>query len=285
MAGLFESVFSGIPAAYGYDKLMERFQGTQDRIGGYDEGLDKYTGGLGRVYDDVNQAGSFQPWSVKSGLGQSSFDPATGQMTNSLSQQQQQYSNQQGQGASEMFGRVMQDPAQRETDIYNRMREMQRPGEERQYSSMNANLFGGGRGGMTSGEFGGSPEQHAFGMAQSEARNAASFGAMGQAQQEMQNYANMGNQMFQNQYMPHQQMQGYAGQGLQNQQMYSQNQQGLAGMLAQLGIGGMTSDVNLSNVRGEASTGLWNALGSAAGGVGGAIDDTGILQKIIDKWF
>jgi len=244
----------------------------------------------------------------------------------------------------QMSQRAMQSTAGREQDIYERARAMQRPGEDRQYSSMNADLFGGGRGGMASGEFGGSPEQMAFGKAQAEARNTASFNAMGQAQAEQMQQAQMGNQMYgqgmserqmyeqmgaqryglgsqdqarqlqqglsqyglgqQNQQMYGQmgqawQQQGLAQQGLQGQlagqmgsaqydpynQLAQQNQQGLAGgqmmnqqganmasLLAQLGIGRATTDVNLQNVRGDAAASMWEALGAAAGGGGSWLD-------------
>ena len=262
-SSLFGSILGGIPAAYGYSSLMGDFQDSQNALPGQLEG----------IRGDITQYGQFQPWSVRSNMGSTGFDPSTGQVNNQLSGQMQGYANQQGQGAADMFNRATMDPTQREGDIYERLRSMQRPGEQRQYDSMNSNLFGSGRGGMSSAAYGGSPEQHAFGMAQAEARNQASFGAMGQAQQEMQNYAGIGNQMYQNQFMPGQQLMQYGNQGLQNAQMTSQSGQNMAGLLAQLGIGGMTTDVNWGNVQGEAMTGLMEALGVAGGGIGDSIWD------------
>lgn len=337
--------------AYGYNSLLENFEGMQ-------EGLPDTLAG---IKTEVQGAGQFQPWSVRTqGLGSSGINPKTGELFNQLSDWQRQQSNFQGHGAQNMFQQSMnmdprfagmssmanqrganaygasqgqmgnsafatmgsnqammnslQDTGQREGDIYERIRAMQRPGEERQYSSMNAGLFGSGRGGMTSAAFGGSPEQHAFGKAQAEARNAASFGAMGQAQSEMMNQgqlagqfgslanqysgsaaqygglanqygsqaqsallgggqlqgmqANIGNQMFQNQYQPYQQLQSFGAQGLQQGAMQNQSGQNMAGLLAQLGIGGMTTDVNFANVQGESLVGLLEMIGSALSGAG-----------------
>lgn len=263
---LFGSILGGMPVGFAYKDLMGQFKDQQKALPGQ----------LENIRGDMTGAGSFQPWSVRSGLGSTSFDPATGQMTNQLSGQQQGYSDFQGQGAQDMFSRSMMDPTQREGEIYERIRAMQRPGEERGYDSMNANLFGSGRGGMSSAGFGGSPEQFAFGKAQAEARNTASFGAMNQAQTEMQNYAGIGQQMFQNQYQPYNQMMQFGNQGLQNQQMRSQSGMNMAGLLAQLGIGGMTTDVNFANVQGEAMVGLMEALGMAGGGIGDAL--TGLFD-------
>jgi hypothetical protein len=256
-------------ALYGYDQLQDEYRQQRDALRqSFDSNGNKIAGGgiLGDIRGDIQDSGTFQPWSVRSGLGQTSYDPATGQMNNQLNETQQGYSDFQGQGAQQMFGRAMQDPAQRETDVYNRIRAMQAPGEQRQYDSMNSGMFGSGRGGMSSAAYGGSPEQHAFGLAQGEARNQASYQAMGQAQQEMQNYAGIGQQMFGNQYVPGQQMQGYSGQGLQNEQMRNQSGQNMAGLLAQLGIGGMTTDVNWGNVQGESLVGLLEMLGQGASG-------------------
>ena len=155
---------------------------------------------------------------------------------------------------------------------------------------MTSNLFGSGRGGMGSGEFGASPEEFGFNMARNEAMNQASLQAMGQAQQEMQNYQNMGSnlygmgsqdqamygqlagQMGQAQYDPYNQLMQQNQQGMQGGQMKNQSGQALAGMLAQLGIGSATTDVNLQQVDATAFQGLMEMLGLAAGGAGSAID-------------
>ena len=235
-------------------------------------------------------------------------DPRFSNMYNQ-SQGFQAQANQQGMGAYNASNRAMQnslqDPSQRESDIYGRMRDMQRTEEQRQYDSMNAGLFGSGRGGMSTEAYGGSPEQFAFGKSQSEARNQASLQAMGQSQTEMMNQANManqygslsnqygqqagqfnqlgqsaltaggnyqnqqnqmGNQMFQNQYMPYQQMQAFGNQGIQQGQITSGANQNVAGLLAQLGIGRSTADVNYANAESQNLVGLLRMLGGMGGG-------------------
>ncbi len=247
-----------------------------------------------------------------------------------------------GYGAAQMQGRAdsaygasqkammnsMQDTGAREQDIYSRLRAMQEPQETRQMESMNANLFGSGRGGMTSESYGGSPEQHAFAKAQAEARNSASYQAMGQAQQEMMNQgqlagqygqvsqgytqggqgynqlaaqfgqnatqnaqmanqfmgtgvgalqagqqgqgmmANIGQQMYGQQFDPMDQMRQDYQQALLNQQQMGQQGLGLAGLTAQMGIGGLTTDVNYANVLGSTYGKLAEAAGTAASGLG-----------------
>jgi hypothetical protein len=60
-------------------------------------------------------------------------------------------------------------------------------------------------------------------------------------------------------------------QGLAGGQLLNQSNQALAGLLAQLGLGTATTDVNYQNIEGEAYAGLVKALGAAASGAGNAI--------------
>ena len=85
------------------------------------------------------------------------------------------------------------------------------------------------------------------------------------------NYQNtqsqMANQMFQNQYMPYQQMQGFGNQGMQNAQIRSGADQNMAGLLAQLGIGRSTADINYTNAESQNLVGLLRMLGGMGGGM------------------
>ena len=67
--------------------------------------------------------------------------------------------------------------------LYSQIRAMQRPEEERAQSALDRNLFGSGRAGMRTAEFGGTPEQLARSKAVEEAKNAAAFQAISQADQ------------------------------------------------------------------------------------------------------
>lgn len=296
-------------AGYGYKDLMDQI-GTQ---------RDLTKGLLDQATLDAKDAGEFKGYGVTGGgVGTTWTDPATGQTTYSLNAGQEQQRNQlaalsrsmydqsaamdprlSGQmdssfgAANDFRTRSMMDTGAREADIYSRIRAMQMPEETRQYDSMNAGLFGSGRGGMQTDAYGGTPEQMAFGKAQAEARNAASYQAINQAQQEMMNYGNMANmygqagqsafgaglqgqqtmgqlagQYQQGQYLPINQLMAMNQQGMQGGQMMNQSGQAMAGLLAQLGIGQATTDVNYSNIEGEAYTGLMKALGSMFGGLG-----------------
>ena len=100
------------------------------------------------------------------------------------------------QGAADLGGMFMtgltQPMAGRETDVYNRMRAMQAPEEQRQQLALEERLFNQGRMGVQTNMYGGTPEQFALSKAQAEAQNQASLLAMQQAQKEQQQQGELG---------------------------------------------------------------------------------------------
>lgn len=68
-------------------------------------------------------------------------------------------------------------------DLYEQIRDLQRPGEDRARSQMEQGLYGSGRLGMKMAQYGGTPEQMAFEKALGESRNQAAYQAIGQADQ------------------------------------------------------------------------------------------------------
>jgi hypothetical protein len=76
--------------------------------------------------------------------------------------------------------------ADREADVFERIRAVQRPEEERQRIALQEQLQAQGRTGLRTAQFGGSPEQFALAQAQEEAKNRAALAALGQAGTERQ---------------------------------------------------------------------------------------------------
>ena len=183
---------------------------------------------------------TFQPYSITSSTG-GMFNVDSSGATTTLSPQEQQYQemmmNQAQQAAqTDPFGQQMgrdfstsaynlgqgfmtqagMDTATREQDIYDNIRAMQSPEEERQRMALEERLYNQGRSGVTSNMYGGTPEQLAMAKAQAEAQNQASLLAMQQGQAEQLQQANLGS-MF-----------GGLGSQLSAQDLaMRQNQQGL----------------------------------------------------------
>jgi len=130
----------------------------------------------GRAREDT----TFKPYTVTSGLGNVAGNAAGGFDVN-LSPEQQAMQQQLMAQSQGLFGQVGQDPAAQQAAIYEQIRATQRPEEERNRLAMQENLFASGRGGVSTAQYGGSPEQFALAKAQSEAQLDASLGARQQA--------------------------------------------------------------------------------------------------------
>jgi len=115
------------------------------------------------------------------GLG-GQFMGQAGMMPADVQALRQQY----GQLAGQAAGDVLTPTAQREADVFERIRATQRPEEERQRLALEERLAQQGRLGVRTSMFGGTPEQLALSQAQEEAQNRASLMAMQQAQSERQ---------------------------------------------------------------------------------------------------
>jgi hypothetical protein len=84
----------------------------------------------------------------------------------------------------EFMGAAGMPTADREAEVYERMRAVQSPEEQRQRLALEERLAGQGRLGVRTAMFGGTPEQMALSQAQEEARNRAALSAIQQAQAE-----------------------------------------------------------------------------------------------------
>lgn len=94
---------------------------------------------------------------------------------------------------NQFMQQVGQGTAQREQDVYNRIRAMQTPEEQRQSMALEERLANQGRLGVRTNMYGGTPEQLALEKAREEAQNQAALMAMQQGQAEQLQQANIGN--------------------------------------------------------------------------------------------
>lgn len=110
-------------------------------------------------------------------------------------------------GQSQQFlGQSALPMGQREADVYERIRAVQSPEEERQRLMLEERLANQGRLGVRTGMFGGTPEAFAMEQAQAEARNRASLAAIQQAQAEQAQQQQMGISALGTAYLPQAQL-------------------------------------------------------------------------------
>ena len=174
-----------------------------------------------RELGEEAQAGTaFRPFTVSTGFGGVQATPTGGYATTldpSLAGQQEQLQALTGGLIGGMGGAApdvsgiqqqalggvggfltgaMAPMAQREADVYERIRATQRPEEQRQQLALEERLAAQGRTGLRTAQFGGSPEQLALAQAQEEAKARASLGALEQAQAEQLQQAKLAESMF-----------------------------------------------------------------------------------------
>ena len=178
-----------------------------------DIGREAYEGLAGEqgLAQELRGMMEFQPYTVTSSTG-GQFgmmqDPATGQMSYQLtaSPEEQALQQQALTDASMFFGQAAAPVAQREQDVYNRMRAVMSPEEERQRLALEQRMAAQGRTGVRTAQFGGTPEQLALAKAQEEARNSAMLNAMQFAGQEQQQQSQLGAGMLAAGYVPQAQL-------------------------------------------------------------------------------
>ena len=211
--GFFSSILSGLGninlgdlAQTGLDTAA--ITNLMGRLGGIGEGLAQ---GARTIGSEAQTASQFKPFTVTTGFGDVKTDSTGGfqtQLTPAQQARQQalsgitggllgsytgaggpDVSNIQTQALGGVTGALTaaQAPmADREADVYERIRAAQRPEEERQRLALQEQLQSQGRTGLRTAQFGGSPEQFALDKARAEAQNTASLAAIQQAGAERQ---------------------------------------------------------------------------------------------------
>jgi len=153
----------------------------------------------------------FKPFTVATATGSqygTQIDPRTGQFrtTMALSPQEQAMQQQLFGGASQFFTGATADPAVREQQIYEQIREATAPQERMERLGLEERLAAQGRLGVRTAQFGGTPEQLAMERAQQQSMAQARLGAAQQARQEQMQQANLGQQFLGTGYIPQNQL-------------------------------------------------------------------------------
>jgi len=159
--------------------------------------------------EQVGQRGAetaaFKPYTVTSNLARVGTD-SSGGFTTQLSPEQQAMQQQLMGQAGSLFGQVGADPAAAQAQLYEQMRAVQRPEEQRQRLALEERMLSQGRLGLSSDAYGGSsPELLAQETARQEAMARANLGARQQSQAEMLQAGQLGGMLQSAGYQPQQQ--------------------------------------------------------------------------------
>ena len=182
----------------------EYYLGQQNIEGAQQLGRDTQEGAMALA--EKAQAGTeFKPYTVTSELANVATTSDGGFNVNLSDEQLALQMQLQGQ-AGGLFGQVGVDPALAQAQLYEQMRAVQRPEEERQRLALEERMLSQGRLGLGSAAYGGSsPELLAQETARQEAMARANLGARQQSMAEQQQAASLGGMLQQAGYQPQQQ--------------------------------------------------------------------------------
>ena len=200
-------VATSTPASSGFDlggllRAGGEFYLGQQNIEGAQQ-LGREAQQAAQVLGEQAVAGTeFKPYTVTSGLANVTTTPEGGFDIGLSPEQlaaQQQFQGQ----ATGLFGQVGADPATAQAQLYEQMRAVQRPEEERQRLALEERMLSQGRLGLGSAAYGGaSPELLAQETARQEAMARANLGARQQAMAEQQQAAQLGGMLQAAGYQP-----------------------------------------------------------------------------------
>lgn len=251
---------------------------------------------------DIAQMGleqtQFRPFTVTTATGGqfgTQVDPTTGQFTTTLglSPQEQAMQQQLFGGAGQFFEQAQAPRTTREQEIFDRIRAVQSPEEQRQRLALEERLAAQGRLGVQTAQYGGTPEQLAMAKAQEEAQNMAAMQAMQQAQAEQMQQAQLGQQYLGASYLPQAQLLAATQPSQQLAEFQSGLQQYGAGLFGETAMSGLEQlllqERARANLLGQVGGTLLNKAftvpegggsgGSIGGGSGGLFDFLGITDQ------
>lgn len=196
----------------------------------------------------------FRPFTVTTGTGAgfgTQVDPVTGALTTTmaLSPQEQAMQQQLFGGASQFFAGATADPAVREQQIYEQIREATAPQERMERLGLEERLAAQGRLGVRTAQFGGTPEQLAMERAQQQAMAQARLGAAQQARQEQMQQAQLGQQFLGTGYVPQTQLLAATAPSQQLAALQNALQRQGATLFGEAAMGGLESQLIAEQAR------------------------------------
>lgn len=264
----------GVLAQQAYEKVGEAGQTAYDRSR--------------TLAQQLQQQTQFRPFTVTTSLGGAQATPEGG-FTTTLSPQQQALQNQLFSGAQGFYGQAATPLAQRQQQVYDALRAVQMPEEQRAMLDLEQRLASQGRLGLQTSQYGGSPESFALAKAQAEARNQASVAAIEQAMREQAQQAELGSLYQKMGYAPLDAMLSSYSQGLQGAQLAQQAQQAGAGLLGEAEMAGLSallsSRLGQANLAGQLGTelikGTLGGMFSQAAAPGGSTSAGNLFRDLL----
>ncbi len=279
LGGLFGSVLDNLGPIASTAGGLGALAGAYSRLGDIGE---RALAGAGGIAEEAFTRSQFKPFTVTTGMGSGIDVGATGDVSIGLTPQEQAIQQSMLSGAQQFTQQAMTPTAQREQEVFDRIRATQLAEEERQRLALEERLASQGRLGVQTAMFGGTPEQLALAKAQEEAQARASLAAIQQAQAEQRQQAQLGTSMLGGAYVPEAQALNALQRGLMASQLAQRGQLYGTGLFGEASIAGLDallgSGIGQAELMGRLGTGLLGgAIQGSGKGQGGIM---GILSEI-----
>ena len=183
----------------------QEYKSAKRRIGRMEDFREDMLNRGTAVGEQGYEQSQFVPFSVTSSLG-GVQGTAEGGFDMNLSPEQQAIQDRLFGMSGSFLDELGGDPLERQQALYEQIRAIQRPEEERQQLALENRLLGQGRLGLMTSQYGGSPEQFAQALAQEQARNEAFYNAYGQSQADRQQAYGLASGLMGLGYVPQQQL-------------------------------------------------------------------------------
>ena len=238
--------------------------------------------GAERIGTQAVEATEFKPYTVTSGLANIATTPQGG-LGVTLSPEQQAAQQQLLGQATGLFGQVGADPSTAQAELFEQMRAVQRPEEERQRLALEERMLSQGRLGLSSAAYGGaSPELLAQETARQEAMARANLAARQQSQAEQLQAGQLGGMLQAAGYAPQAQALDLFGAANLPAQLQQRGQLGgaeLQALLGQTGLEGYLQAAELGQA--ERLTNLQTMANILGGSGTGATARTGLVDQLL----
>ena len=235
--------------------------------------------GAERLGNEAMRGTRFKPFGVTSNLANVETD-RTGGFNVNLSPEMERFQNNTLGKANDLFADIGQDPTLAAQEIYDMIRAVQQPDEERALLGLQESLFAGGRGGVQTAMYGGTPEQFAYNKAQQEAMNAAALSARGQVLAEEEQRLTSGLGMLNAGYTPQDKALEMLGYGTDVSNLVGTGQRAGSSLRAQLGSTGLESSIQAAGLGLDAKL---SNYGNIARTIGGGSDGNNIVDNLVES--
>lgn len=271
------NLFSMLLGGYGYNEQLKNLSGMSSDVS-------STVGDVSNLAGAVKDYGTFKPYTVTGTTGGVTTTPEGGYSMN-LSPEQQAFQQQMFDQAGQMFGQAAQGIEGRTNQLFGQYQQAMAPQQERDRLALEERLASQGRLGISTAQYGGTPDEFKLAKAQQEAMNNAYLGSRAAALGEQKQAADLAQGFLTSSYAPESQLLSLLSPSINLSNISNTSGSNVAGMLSELGLGGLTARTNVESERTKMLTDLLRTVGSSSTGLANVSTGNEYADKLLGYLF